>query len=482
MRAFVLALSLAVLTASAAAQTKAHDNWPQWRGPTGNGVAPGAKPPIEWSETKNIRWKVPVSGEGHAAPIVWGDRIYLLAAIKTDKTVTGAPQGDAIVQGPSSATEAGLALAQESSPRPGSEVSPRPGQDGPPRREGRRGGFGDREPPKNIYRFVVIALDRKTGKTVWERPVKEARPHESVHTDSTQVSNSPVTDGQFIYAFFGSRGLYCLDLDGNVKWEKDFGQMSTANQFGEGASPAVHGEVVVVNWDHEGDDFIVALDRTTGNELWRKPRNERTTWCTPYIVTVAGKPQAVVPGAKACIAYDLKTGETVWECGGLTANVIPTPVCEDGMLIMMSGFRGAAVKAIKLAEARGKLEDGSPAIAWTFDKNTPYVPSPVLVDGLLYFFDNNRPVLTCLDARTGKKHFGPERIDGLNNIYASPIAANGHVYLVARNGKTVVITQTPELKIVATNELDDEIDASPAAVGGELFLRGKKSLYCIAGQ
>ncbi len=479
MRNAAILASLLILSAPGFGQT-ATDGWPRWRGPTGNGYNPKAKPPTKWSESKNVRWKVPLPGEGHASPIVLGDRIYLLTAIKTDKTeARGAASEDVLANARDVSDVSGF-FAQEA--KPGVEISPRPG--GQQREQRRQGGgnpFGGKEAPKNIYHFDVLSIDRKTGKTVWQKTVKEARPHEAIHPDATQVSNSPVTDGKFIYAFFGSRGLYCLDLDGNVKWERDLGQMHTRNEFGEGASCSVYGETVIVNWDHEGDDFIAAFDRTTGNEIWRKPRNESTTWATPYIVAVGDNPQVVVEGAKSCISYDLKTGETVWECGGLTANPIPSPVCEDGLMILMSGFRGAAIKAVKLADAKGKLEDNSPAMVWTNepDVKTPYVSSPLLADGQLYFFDNNTPRLTCLDARTGKKLFGPERIEGLNTIYSSPVASAENVYLFARNGKAVVLARGPEYKLVATNELEDEFDASPALVDGEMILRGRKSLYCI---
>ncbi|MFN0138268.1 MAG: PQQ-binding-like beta-propeller repeat protein, partial [Phycisphaerae bacterium] len=324
-------------------------------------------------------------------------------------------------------------------------------------------------------------LDRATGKTIWQKTVHSQIPHSGTHPDGTQASASPIVDGQHIYASFGSFGIYCLDMQGNVKWNVDLGDQTTRNSFGEGSSPALHGETLIVNWDHEEKDFIVALDKKTGKELWRKDRDEPTNWTTPLIVEVADKPQVIVPGTSKCISYDLKTGETVWTCGGLTQNVIPSPVYHDGVVYLMSGFRGSALKAIKLADAKGDLSEKKDAFVFeTSEQKTPYVPSSLLYQGCLYFFDNNKAVLTNLDAKTGQENFGRERIEGMQQVYASPIGANGFVYLCGRDGETVVIKAGPKLEIVATNKLDDGFDASPVAVGDQLLLRGREHLYCVA--
>jgi outer membrane protein assembly factor BamB len=455
MNRFCATLALAVptlfVTASFAAPGELSDverNWHQWRGPLGTGAAPHGDPPTEWSESKNIKWKVEIPGRSHASPVIWNDRIYVLSAVPTGSAKPEANEAEA-------------------------EPAPAAGE---------RRGRGRRESgPLPVVRFAVLALDRETGKTIWETTVKQETPHERGHQDATQASPSPVTDGKRIYAYFGSRGLFCLDLDGKVLWEKDFGDMETRNGFGEGASPALHGDTLVVNWDHEGDDFIVALDAATGKEKWKKPRDEPTTWATPLIVEHAGKAQVITCGTKRLRSYDLATGELVWETSGLTANAIPTPVHHEGVVYCMSGFRGASAKAIRLSEAKGELK-GPPAIIWTYEKDTPYVPSPLYYDGTLYFFENNRPVLTALDAATGKPHYGAERLQELRGFYASPVAASGKVYLAARDGKTAVLKAGPKLEVLAVNVLDDEFDASPAIVGREIFLRGTKSLYCIAAK
>jgi outer membrane protein assembly factor BamB len=269
-------------------------------------------------------------------------------------------------------------------------------------------------------------------------------------------------------------------MDGNVKWQKDLGRMQTKNSFGEGSSPALHGNTLVVLWDHEGPDFIAAFDAATGEEKWRTPREEDTTWATPLVVEHDGKAQVVVPATGRVRSYDLQTGEQVWETEGLTPNAIPSPVAGDGMVYVMSGFKGSKLLAIKLGRT-GDLT-GTDSIVWTHGRQTPYVPSPLLYDDRLYFFASNNAMLSVFDAKTGKPLVNGERIDGPEGVYASPVGAGGRVYLVGRNGTTAVIKHADKLEELATNVLDERIDASPAVAGKELFLRGQEHLYCIAAE
>lgn len=426
------------------------DQWPQWRGPLATGAAPTATPPVEWSESKNIKWKVKIPGSGTATPVVWDNRVFLLTAIPTGK-------------------ESGARRAEAPAPEA-------PAQKPGAFRKG--GGMMRSAPPTVPYQFVVLCLDRQTGKTLWQQVAREELPHEGHHPDHGFASHSPVTDGTRVLAYFGSRGLYCYDLAGKRLWQKDLGRMQVKNAFGEGSSPALSGNTVVIKWDHEGDDFIVALDAQTGNERWRQPRSEETSWSTPLVVEHGGQAQVVTTATRRIRSYDLATGKLVWECEGLTTNTIPTPVAGDGLVFATAGFRGNKLRAIRLGRT-GDLTD-TDAIAWSHDKNTPYVPSPLLSSGRLYFLASNNAVLSCLDAASGKVLFGPERIDGLQGVYASPISAGGHVYLVGRNGVTAVINDAAKLEVVTTNRLDERIDASPAAAGKDLFLRGHQSLYCIA--
>jgi outer membrane protein assembly factor BamB len=415
--AAVLALLAGISGAAPSSAPEALRYWGQWRGPLGNGEAPHAQPPVEWAEGKNVRWKIEVPGQGKSTPVIWKDLVIVTSAT------------------PSARDAATL-------------------------------------------EFVVLAYARRDGSLRWSRTVRAEQPHEGTHKDGSHVAGSAVTDGSRVYAFFGSRGLFALDMAGKVVWEKQLGQMRTRNAFGEGASPALHGGTLVVNWDHEGEDFIAAFDAASGREKWRRPREEPTTWTTPHVVSQGGRAQVVVGGTNRLRSYDLESGEPVWDAAGLTANVIPSPVSAGGVVYAMSGFRGNALRAVRLADAKGEVA-GPPALAWTYDKDTPYVPSPLLYQGGLYFLKSNSGILTQLDAATGSPRFS-ERLEAVPNVYASPVAAAGRVYVVGRDGATAVVAATPQFKLLATNTLDDRFDASPALADDTLYLRGARHLYAIA--
>jgi outer membrane protein assembly factor BamB len=446
----------------------AEQNWGQWRGPHANGVAPNGDPPTEWSESKNVKWKFQISGEGSATPIIWDNLIFVQSAVpvakKPEAKVNLAPQ---------------FAGLQQQPPPGGGQAPPpggrrRPGGAGGPGGPGGRGG-GMGPAPTQPFQFTMVAVDRATGKAVWQKVLREEIPHEGAKPgDGTFASASPIADGENVFAYFGSRGLYALDMKGNVKWQKDLGKMRIIMSFGEGSSPALFGNVLVVNWDHLGDDFIVAFDKKTGNELWRQKREESTSWDTPLIVQHGGTTQVVVNASSKVRSYDLTTGKELWSVGPLTANVIPSPVAGNGMVYSMSGFRGNALFAIRLGRT-GDLT-GTDAIAWTYNKSTPYVPSPLLYDDRLYFFANNNGILTVLDAKTGNVLVDAERLNGIANVYASPVGAAGRVYLVGRDGNALVLKKGDKAEVLATNKLNDRFDASPAVVGRELFLRGKQYL------
>lgn len=415
------------------------DHWPQWRGPRGDGVAPRATPPVEWSETKNVRWKVTIPGSGSATPVVWGNRLFVLGAVDTGKGPNG-----------------------ETKPAPAS---------------GERGMSTGK--PTTLHQFQVHCLDRATGKTLWTRTALEAVPHEGHHPSHGFASASPATDGKVLIASFGSRGIYAYDLDGALKWTRDLGDMKIKVGFGEGITPVLHGGLVLVNWDHEGESFIVALDAATGQEKWRQARDEKTTWSTPYLVEHAGRTQAVVNGSKKTRSYDAATGALLWECGGQGPNAIVMPVSRDGLVYCMTGYKGFQLYAIRL-DSKGDVS-GGPQIAWKRNDIAPYVASPVLLDNLLYYTKERQGVLACSDAATGDLKFGPQRLEGIDTIYASLAAAAGKVYVVGRDGTTVVLRHGPEFKVLATNRLGEGVDASPVLVGKELYLRGTRSLYRIEG-
>lgn len=437
------------------------ENWHAWRGPLHNGVSPNGDPPVEWSESKNVKWKVKVPGSGTSTPIIWQNQVFLHTAIPTGKKVEPAAK-------PETGGPAAGALAQ----------APDGGAGRPQRNRGGGGGMRSHQPTE-VMRFEVISFDRNTGSIIWQKTLREELPHEGHHGDHGFASYSPVTDGEHLISYFGSRGLHCLDLKGNVKWQKDLGKMQTKMAFGEGTSPALYGNTVIALFDHEGPDFIAAFDKSSGKELWRTPRDEETTWSTPLVVNVNGKQQVVVSATRKIRSYDLASGKQIWECAGMTANSIPSPVTADGVLYAISGFRGSALLAIKLAGASGDLTD-STAILWKHNKSTPYVPSPLLYGDKLYFFAGNNAMLSCFDAKTGKALIDAERIDDLQGVYASPVGAKDRVYLVGRNGAAKVIKNSGKIELLASNRLEDRIDASPAIAGKDLFLRGHEHLYCLA--
>jgi outer membrane protein assembly factor BamB len=323
-----------------------------------------------------------------------------------------------------------------------------------------------------------MAVARKDGALRWRTAVHREVPHEGTQPNNSYASASLVTDGTRLYACFGSRGLYALDLAGKVLWEKQLGRMQTKMGFGEGASPALYDGTLVVTWDHEGPDFVVALDAASGKERWRKERDEPTTWATPLVITGEGAPQVVTAGTNHVVSYDLATGAERWRAGGLTPNAIPSPVYGDGIVYVTSGFRGNALLAIRVGAAKGEVT-GAPALVFRYDKDTPYVPSPLLYRGQLYFLKSNSGILTCLDAKDGTLRFS-ERLESVPNVYASPVGAAGRVYVAGREGAVAVLAAGPKLEVLATNRLDDGFDASPALVDGEIYLRGRKHLYRIS--
>jgi outer membrane protein assembly factor BamB len=428
-------VGLILITASAYGQS-GDDFWPTWRGPNNMGISPKGNPPIKWSESENIKWKVQLTGDSsNSSPIIWEDKILYQTAVKTDKKAD------------SSSTESSDS------------------------------GRGPRvEAPTNVYKFNIVCLDRNSGKQMWETTVTEAMPHQGHHEDHGFASFSPVTDGKYVWASFGSRGMYCCDLDGVPIWSKDLVKMKT--RFGEGSSPALAGDAVIVVVDNEEDSYIYAFEKNTGDLLWKKERDEPTSYATPIVVENNGELQVIVSATNRIRSYDVKTGNVVWECGGQTRNVIPSPVLGFGMVFCTSGFRGSALQAIKLGRT-GDLT-GTDAIAWEVKEATPYVPSPLLYEGKIYVLSVNDAILSCYNAETGKPYYVKKELEQIEGVYASPVAAADRIYIAGRNGVTYVIKPSEELEVLSINKLDDGFDCSPAFVDNKMYLKGKQYLYCIA--
>lgn len=600
------------IIASAASLPAAEQSWPQWRGPLQTGAAPEADPPMKWSESENIGWKLKLPGSGSATPIVWGNSIFVQTAIptgkkgepaKVDAPTTPPPQSRPDGPGGRDGFGPGNILAERliadgdknndkklskdelvtvaggwfekldpdkagklnreqfasqfgsltAQPPPGNSdggepggpgggrgnrgsgrfmapglfdatdsdkngtltkdeftqsfakwftewdkdksgnldanhlreglnaALPRPQFGGPggPGRGGPGRGRGGVEKPTELYQFAVLCVDAATGKIAWQKTAREEVPHEGFHQEEGSfAAPSGVTDGKHYFAFFGSRGLYSYDFQGKQEWSKDLGKMRIAMGFGEGSSLAIHKDVLVVKWDNEDGSFITAIDKNSGKTLWQENRDEGTSWSSPLIVEHNGRAEVITSATRKIRSYELNSGKILWECGGLTRNVIPTPVADTERVYCMSGFMGNSLIAIKLGGS-GDLT-GSDSIAWTYKKSTPYVPSPLLSNGKLYFLAGNNGVISYLDAATGKVLVDAERLEGLSGSYVSPIAAGGRIYIAGRNGSTVVLKQSDNVEILATNHLDDRFDASPVAFGKNLLLRGRENLYLIA--
>ncbi len=421
--------------AQGGASADAVRNWGAWRGPLGTGAAPDADPPIEWNEEKNVRWKTPLPGLGHSSPVVWGDRIFLTSAI---------PIGPEL-----------------------------------PARHSKAPGAHDNLPVTHQQQFVVLAVDRQDGSIAWQKPVHEELPHEGWHYTASAASISPVTDGERVFASFGSYGLYCLDVDGNVVWQKQLGKMQVKHGHGEASTPALYGDTLIVNWDQERDSFIVALDKATGEPRWRVLRDEETSWASPIVIEHKGRPQVVVSGTNRLRGYELDTGRVVWECGGLSSNIVASPVYDAGMVFAGSSYETRALLAINLNGARGDVT-GTKQVVWSRRERTPYVPSPLLYEGGLYFLYHYQGVLSRVTARTGEEPTGPFRLTGITDVYSSPVAAAGRLYFTDREGTTLVMSSGERPQSLAFNRLDDQFSASAALVGREMFLRGERFLYCLA--
>jgi outer membrane protein assembly factor BamB len=387
--------------------------------------------------SKNLKWKAPLSGRGSSTPIVWGNQVFILTAVPTDRTATASLVPD-------------------------------------PRFEKKT------TPPACYYRFLVMSLDRQTGKLRWQHTAAERVPHEGHHPTTSYAAGSPATDGRRLYVSFGSFGTYCCDLDGKLLWQRDLGRMNTRLGWGEAVTPVVHGDALLLNWDQEAESALYCLDTRTGETRWKVDRDEHnTSWNTPFVVeSKSGLTEVIVNGTNRARGYDLANGKELWACGGMTVNAIPSPVCDATTAYLMSGYNGSAACAVAL-DAAGEITNTA-KVLWKHRRGTPYVPSPLLANGRLWFTQVNQGLLTTLDVVTGKPILDRVRLKGLTSLYASPLAAAGRVYLLGRDGTTLVLRQCDQLEVLATNHLDDEFDASPAAVGKELFLRGEKFVYCLA--
>lgn len=416
-------------------------NWPQWRGPYATGMAYMGNPPMEWSESKNVKWKVEIQGKGHSTPIIWEDQIILLSAVETEIKVEDEKSGDT----------------------------------------GQGNQWMKPKTTNFIHEFIILSIDRKSGETLWKTTLNEDLPHSGTHDLGSWASNSPVTDGKSIYAYFGSNGLYCVDMNGELKWKRDFGKMQKRMSFGEGSSPVLYKDKLIIVRDHEGQSTLHVMDKTTGKDIWKTNRDEGSTWVTPYILEYEGKTQLIISATGKIRSYNIESGDLIWEGSGMTYNVIPMPVVYKNLIFFTSGFRGNALLAVDITKAKGDI-DNSDAIVWKYDKYTPYTPSPIIVEDKLYFLRINKGYLTCLDAADGKENYTIQKLEGIQDVFSSPTGINNKIYIAGANGTFSIVKGGSDFEVLATNTLEDSFHASPVIIGNNLYLRGFKYLYCISNE
>lgn len=431
-------LLTATLINSAAA--KVSTNWPQWRGDNG-GVSSEKGLPVEWSSTKNVKWRTPIAGRGHSSPIVWGKKIFLTTALD------GAPI-------------AGRKPGVTHKMADGSDfVHP------------------DAVGADLMHTFKVVCLDRTSGKILWERTAYEGPVHDSRHKKASFASSTPATDGKYVFAFFGSEGLYAYDFKGKQIWKQNLGKLGTAS-VGYGVSPILYKDLVIMLCDDSGgNSFIAAFDKRTGREAWRVARKVDLTWSTPVLVrTAKGTTELVAGAAEAIIAYDPLTGKELWRHKGLESNAVPTPVVLNDLVVVTSGYPAKIALALR-AGGTGDVT-GTPNLVWSYNKGTAYVPSPILLGDYVYL-TTDRGLLTALEAKTGKLVYEGARPPKAVIFQASPVAFEDKILMTSEEGDTYVIKAGPKHEVLGTNSLGEGVSASPAIADGTIFIRGDKNLYAI---
>jgi outer membrane protein assembly factor BamB len=414
-------------------------NWPQWRGPDGQGVSTEKNLPTEWSATKNIKWKTAISGRSHSSPIIWGSKIFVTTGIEGP-----------VVPG-----------AKAVKHMDGDKEFLHPDSIGADRK----------------HTFKVICLNATTGKILWEQVAFEGTPYDNRHRKSSFAASTPATDGKYVYAFFGSEGLYAYDMSGKLAWKADLGKLGTVG-MGTGTSPILHDNLVVMQCDEENGaaSFIVALDKKTGKEVWKTPRKVQVSWATPILVRTPKRAELITSGTEAIVSYDPATGKELWRHKGVESNAIPSPVANNEVVFLSAGFPAKIVMAIRLGAA-GDLTD-SANVAWKHSKGTAYVPSPILYGDYLYL-TTDRGILTCLNAKTGQLMYEGGRVPIPATFTASPVAFDGKILLTSEDGDTFMVKAGPKHEILGSNSVGEPVYASPAIADGRIFIRGEKNLYAI---
>jgi outer membrane protein assembly factor BamB len=431
-----------LLLVASCAWAIAQENWPQFRGTDSRGVGSGDNLPDRWSATDNVAWKSEIPGRGWSSPIVWGDHVFLTTVINTGKA---------------------------EDPKKGLYFG------------------GDRpKPPDAVHQWKVYCLDLKTGQVRWERQVHEGKPETPIHLKSSYASETPVTDGQRVYCYFGNLGVYCFDFEGKELWKLKLKPHATRNGWGTAASPAIHrGRLYLVN-DNEEESYLLALDAKTGNEVWRVARDEKSNWSTPFIWENSQRTEIVTLGTGMVRSYDLD-GKLLWWLKGMSSITIATPYSYNGRLYFSSGYLLDSSRPIYSIDpgAQGdiSLKGGKTSnefVAWCRPKAASYNPTSLIYDGRLYvLYDPG--LVSCFNASDGKELYSPQRIPNGRAFTSSPWAYNGKVFCLNEDGVTFVLKAGDRFQVLHTNSLadDDMCMATPALAGDRLLIRTSARIYCI---
>lgn len=439
---------LIISSVSAQRKNQTGVNWPSFRGENAKGIAENFSTPSSWSvvDSKNIKWKTEIPGLAHSSPIIWNDRIFITTAI------SGIENPDLKV-----------------------------------------GLYGNIEPVEDetIHMWKVYCLDKKTGKIIWEQTACEGIPKVKRHPKSTHANSTPATDGKYVVAFFGSEGLYCYDMNGNLLWKKDFGILDSGfflvpnAQWGFASSPVIHDGVVVVQCDVQKNSFLAALELKTGKELWQTPREEVPTWSTPTIHTKADQTQIIVNGFKHIGGYDFKTGKELWKMSGGGDIPVPTPVVAHDLIFINNAHgRMSPIYAIK-TDARGDIslsenDTSNASIVWSINRGGAYMQTPLIYGDYLYNLRGNGS-LTCYRAKTGEIIY-KEKVGDMASFSASGVAAGGKLYFPSEQGDIFVVKAGPDFELLSANPMNDICMATPAISEGVLFIRSHHFLIAVSGK
>lgn len=446
---FIMGLVLLLVSWSAAeGQDTGAGEWPSFRGAFAGGVAENQKIPLQWNAAtgEGVLYKVAIPGLAHSSPIVFGDRIFLTTAVSSEEDATFKP---------------GLY------------------------------GSGDASTDRSVHEWQVICLGSGSGKILWQKTATKGVPKDKRHIKATYANSTPATDGEHVVAFFGSQGIFCFSTEGKMLWQRDLGRLDVgaydlpSYEWGSASSPIIHDGKVFVQCDTQGDSFLVALDVKTGETVWNTPRDELPSWGTPTVFPGGeGQRAELITNASNFIrGYDPATGEELWRLGGSSKITAPTPIFSDDLFIVASGRAPERPIFAIRAGAKGDItlannQTSNASVAWSLTRRGSYMPTPLIYDGRLYVLGNDGP-FACYDLETGTEIYRlrlPHRGDGFS---ASPVAADGRIYLASESGNVFVIGAGDEFELLATNEIGEPMMATPAIAGGRLIIRGEKHLFII---